>query len=152
MMLFENTSMIEASVVAEILGGTAILGREIRSTSDLEDLIEGGIPKAALRRTLQRVFAVASERNRILYLVVPQATFKRRASRLRPSESERTERLARVIAAAEMVWDDREEAREWLTQPHPELSGRTPIESALTDLGARRVEQVLDRLEYGLPV
>ena len=151
MMLLEAL-MVQASLVAEILGGRVILGREIRSTSDLENLIEGGIPKAALRHALQRVFAVASERNRILYLVVPQATFKRRTSRLRPSESERTERLARVIAAAEMVWEDREDAREWLTQPHPELSGRTPIESALTELGARRVEQVLDKLEYGLPV
>ena len=144
--------MIQASLVAEILGGVAVLGREVRSASDLEDLVEAGIPKAALRRALQRVFAVASERNRILYLIVPQATFKRRVSRLRPAESERTERLARVIAAAEMVWDDREDAREWLTQPHPELGGRTPIESALTELGARRVEQVLDKLEYGLPV
>jgi putative toxin-antitoxin system antitoxin component (TIGR02293 family) len=144
--------MVEATRIAEILGGVAILGRRVRSNDDLEALVVAGIPKAALRCALQRVFAVASERNRILYLVVPQATFKRRVSRLRLAESERTERLARVIAAAETVWDDQGDAREWLTQPHPELSGRTPIESALTELGARRVEEVLDRLEYGLPV
>ncbi len=68
------------------------------------------------------------------------------------AESERTERLARVIAAAEAVWDDQNDAREWLTTPHPELGGRPPIECALTELGARQVESLLDRLQYGLPV
>jgi putative toxin-antitoxin system antitoxin component (TIGR02293 family) len=144
--------MVEANRIAQILGGEAILGRRIRTNHDLEALVTAGMPKAALRHALLRIFAQASERNRILYLVVPQATFKRRVSRLRLAESERTERLARIIAAAETVWEDQEDARQWLTQPHPELSGRTPIESALTELGARRVEQVLNRLEFGLPV
>jgi putative toxin-antitoxin system antitoxin component (TIGR02293 family) len=76
---------------------------------------------------------------------VPEATLKRR-TRLSPAESARTERLARVIAAAEYVWDDRDSAREWLTNPHPELGGRTPLECGLTELGARQVEHVLDSL------
>jgi putative toxin-antitoxin system antitoxin component (TIGR02293 family) len=83
---------------------------------------------------------------------VPEATYKRRNGKLRVIESERTERLARVIAAAETVWDDQNDAREWLTKPHPELGDRAPIECALTELGARQVESVLDRLQYGLPV
>jgi len=83
--------------------------------------------------------------------VVPEATYKRR-TRLTPSESERTERLARVIAAAEYVWNDRDDAREWLTKPHPELENRPPLEAALTELGARRAEEVLDRLFYAFPL
>jgi putative toxin-antitoxin system antitoxin component (TIGR02293 family) len=85
-----------------------------------------------------------------MFRIVPEATFKRR-TRLSPTESERTERLARVIAAAERAWDDREDAREWLTKPHPELGKRTPLESAMSELGARRVEDLLDRLFYGIP-
>jgi putative toxin-antitoxin system antitoxin component (TIGR02293 family) len=57
-----------------------------------------------------------------------------------------------VVAAAEAVWEDAEDARKWLTTPHPELGNRKPIEYALTELGARQVETVLDRLQYGLPV
>jgi uncharacterized protein (DUF2384 family) len=34
---------------------------------------------------------------------------------------------------------------------HPELGKRTPLESAMTELGARRVEELLDRLFYGIP-
>jgi putative toxin-antitoxin system antitoxin component (TIGR02293 family) len=86
----------------------------------------------------------------LLYRVVSEATYKRR-SRLTAAESERTERLARVIAAAEYVWDNRDDAREWLTKPHPELEGRPPLEAALTELGARRAEELLDRLFYGIP-
>ena len=72
-------------------------------------------------------------------------------ARLSPGESERTERLARVIASAEYVWDDRNDAREWLNTMHPALENRTPIQAAMTELGARRVEDLLDQIVYGLP-
>jgi putative toxin-antitoxin system antitoxin component (TIGR02293 family) len=85
-----------------------------------------------------------------MFRIVPEATFKRR-TRLSATESERTERLARVIAAAEHAWNDREDAREWLTKPHPELGKRPPLEVAMSELGARRVEDLLDRLFYGIP-
>ncbi|MFN7925171.1 MAG: antitoxin Xre/MbcA/ParS toxin-binding domain-containing protein [Bryobacteraceae bacterium] len=51
---------------------------------------------------------------------MPEATFKRRV-RLTIPESERTERLVRVVATAEFVWDNREDVRQWLTTPHPEF-------------------------------
>jgi putative toxin-antitoxin system antitoxin component (TIGR02293 family) len=57
-----------------------------------------------------------------------------------------------VIAAAETVWEDRGDAREWLLRPHPELNDRAPIACALSELGARQVEALADRLQYGLPV
>lgn len=142
--------MIHPENIADVMGGAAILGRPIRSIGDLEKTISGGLPKRALRLTAERVYASAGEARRVMFRIVPEATFKRR-TRLSASESERTERLARVIAAAEFAWDDREDAREWLTKPHPELGQRTPLESAMTELGARRVEDLLDRLFYGIP-
>jgi putative toxin-antitoxin system antitoxin component (TIGR02293 family) len=84
--------------------------------------------------------------------VVPQATWKRRTKRLSVDESERTERLARVLAQAEYVWEDRHQAREWMSKPHRELDSKSPLEVARTELGARRVEDLLDKLFYGLPV
>ena len=86
------------------------------------------------------------------FKIVPQATWKRRSKRLSVDESERTERLARVLAHAEYVWDDREQAREWMAKPHRELHNNTPLEAARTELGARRVEDLLDKLYYGLPI
>jgi hypothetical protein len=70
---------------------------------------------------------------------------------LSPAESERTERLARVAATTEDVWQDREHARHFLTTPHPEIEGKTPLDAALTELGARQAEEVMARIVYGLP-
>jgi putative toxin-antitoxin system antitoxin component (TIGR02293 family) len=136
--------------IAAVMGGPAILGRRIRSIADLEKTIFDGLPKQALRLAAERVYSSTGDARRAMFRIVPEATFKRR-TRLSPTESERTERLARVIAAAEQTWSDQADAREWLTKVHPELGKRTPLESAMTELGARRVEELLDRLFYGIP-
>jgi len=136
--------VVEISRIAEILGVRA------NSISDLSHKVEQGLPKKALIRVVNRVSLKRGEAGKFLVEVVPPATFKRRI-RLSLQESERTERLARVIASAEYVWDDRNDAREWLTTPHPELGNKTPLQAALTELGARQVETVLDKILYGLP-
>lgn len=143
--------MIRAEHIADIMGGVAILGKRISSIEELEQTVSNGIPKRALRRTAERIYSSAGAVRDVMFRIVPEATFKRR-TRLSASEGARTERLARVIAVAEYAWDDREAAREWLTKPHAELAGRTPIEAAMSELGARQVEEVLERLLYGLPV
>ena len=142
--------MVKPENIAEIMGGASILGAHVRSVRDLEKTISRGLPKRALRITVERIYTSAGDARRAMFRIVPEATFKRRV-RLSHTESERTERLARVIAAAEHVWDEQPEAREWLTRPHPELGGRPPLEAAMTELGARQVEDLLDRLYYGIP-
>ena len=37
-----------------------------------------------------------------------------------------------------------------MISPHPLLDGRSPLDAAMTDLGARRAEHILNALEYGL--
>jgi putative toxin-antitoxin system antitoxin component (TIGR02293 family) len=109
------------------------------------------LPKATLRIVVQHVFPDASEQRAMMHRIVPEATYKRRRERLSPAESERTERLARVVAIAEEVWQDREQSRRFLTTPHPEIGGKTPVDAALTELGARQAEEVMARIVYGLP-
>jgi putative toxin-antitoxin system antitoxin component (TIGR02293 family) len=142
--------MTQPDRIAEVMGGAAILGSRIRSARDLETAIGTGLPKQALRLTMKRAYASQKEATTMLYRVVPEATFKRRM-RLTPAQSERTERLARIIAAAEHVWGNRTDAQAWLAKPHPELENRAPLEAAMSELGARRAEELLNRLFYGLP-
>ena len=144
--------LIEATSVADIMGGPQVLGSAVRSLQDLSDAVARGLPKDALKRTVRRVFPRPKEANEILYRIIAPATYKRRRGRLKVQESERTERLARVIASAEFVWNNPEKARRWLVKPHPELRRVPPIERALTELGARQVEELLDSIFYGLPV
>ena len=141
--------VVEVDQMNTVLGWT--LRSEIDSIAELADRVSEGLPKSALRSTVRRLFDSPAEANELMYRIVPEATYKRR-TRLTPAESERTERLARVIASAEIVWDDREEAKRWLLTPHPELNGRRPLDVSLSELGARQVEELLDRIYYGVPV
>ena len=143
--------MIEPCRIAEVLGGRAVLRRRVRSLSDLSEAVAQGLPKSALRNAVQRALERAGERWDLLYRIVPEATFKRRRDRLTPAESERTERLARVIATAEHVWGEGEDTRRFLTTSHPALGGQTPLDAARTELGARQVEELLAKIEHGLP-
>src|SRR5438270_14024445 len=115
--------MVDAARIAEVLGVKAVTIR------DLSYAVERGLPKGALSRTARRVFDERGAAHKFIIKVVPEATFKRRV-RLSVPESERTERIARVIAAAEYAWDDRNSAHQWLRAPHPELDNRSPIKTA----------------------
>ena len=140
--------MIAPASIAEILG----LGTSVRTVGELESAVAAGLPKRALEKLSARLYDDRRTASAYKFKVVPQATWKRRGKRLSVNESERTERLARVLAAAEHVWDDRDQAREWMSKPHPELKGRTPLDVARTELGARRIEDLLNQLFFGLPV
>jgi putative toxin-antitoxin system antitoxin component (TIGR02293 family) len=141
-----DTRSVPADRVARILG----LRPNVRSIADIAEAVESGLPKQSLERVVERAGVEGPARARLMQRVVPAATYKRR-QRLKLVESERTERLARVIALAEMLWDDEAEAKRFLATPHAELGRRKPIEAALTELGARQVEDIVMRALYGLP-
>jgi putative toxin-antitoxin system antitoxin component (TIGR02293 family) len=142
---------MEPQHIQEILGGHRVLGKPVKSLLELNDAVERGLPKATLRNVARRVYSDAADQRAMMHRVVPEATYKRRRDLLSPAESGRTERLARVVALAEEVWQDRERARRFLTTPHPEIGGKTPLDAALTELGARLAEEVMARIVYGLP-
>jgi putative toxin-antitoxin system antitoxin component (TIGR02293 family) len=123
------------------------------SAAFIEQAVEIGFPRAALRRLAERL--VGDDKSKISGLewdVVPKTTLERRKSKLSTEESERTERIARLFVHARRALGMESEAREFMTTPHPELDGRSPFDAAKTDLGARRVEGILNALEYGLAV
>ncbi|MBI3392556.1 MAG: DUF2384 domain-containing protein [Nitrospirae bacterium] len=139
--------MVAAGKIAEVLGL-----KRIHTLPELAAAVAHGLPKSALKTCVGRIFPRPADQKPVIYRVVPEGTYKRRRHALKFDESERTERLARVIATAEYVWDDKEDARAFLTSPHPGLEGRRPIDVAVTELGARRVEDLLWKVFYGVPV
>ncbi len=143
--------MLPVERVADVLGGKAVLKRPVRTWGELEQMVREGLPKRSLQIVASRAVADGVAASSFVYRVVPIATFKRRV-RLTPEESARTERLARVVALAERIWNDDDETRAFLNRSHPLLDDRAPIEVASTELGARRVEQLLHSVEQGLPL
>jgi putative toxin-antitoxin system antitoxin component (TIGR02293 family) len=79
-----------------------------------------------------------------------QRLAKQRAPRLTPAQSDRLYRLARLVALAEEVFEDRERAHSWLRQAQRGLGGRVPLELMRTEVGAREIEDLLGRIEYGV--
>lgn len=135
--------------VFEVLGGQAVLRSRVRTWEDLERLVTAGLPKQSLQQVARRAVSSGTAVSELVYSVVPPATFKRR-TRLTAEESARTERLARIVAFVERVWQDETETRAFLNRSHPMLGGETPLQAARTELGARRVERLLQDVEHGL--
>ena len=82
--------------------------------------------------------------------IISRATRQRR-NRLNREESEVVLRVAAVMALAVYVWGEEEGAAQFLVHPHRMLGGAIPIEMALSEVGARHVEDILWGLHYGLP-
>jgi putative toxin-antitoxin system antitoxin component (TIGR02293 family) len=131
------------------LGGRSALGRDIASTADLARMVTLRIPLKSLEH-LTRSGSFSDEE--ISDLVIPARTHRHRKQkheRLSVEESDRLVRLTRIQALAEDVFQDIEKANTWLRAPLGELSNEKPLEIAQTEAGARVVEQILAKIDWG---
>ncbi|NOT84812.1 MAG: DUF2384 domain-containing protein [Methylococcaceae bacterium] len=120
------------------------------SFAELDQLVSNGLPKQALKSSIEHIYNNSEDRKQLLYQIIPEATYKRRRDKLTPEESGRAERLARIYATAQYVWDSEDDAKTFLCASHPMLNGQTPLAVSMTEIGARRVEELLWRLYYGI--
>lgn len=79
-----------------------------------------------------------------------QARYKKLDVVLNPVTIDRLERFKRITQQAIDLFEDEEEAHMWLKTPKAGLNDRTPFEVMATDAGAKQVEQMLYRAEYGV--
>jgi putative toxin-antitoxin system antitoxin component (TIGR02293 family) len=143
---------IPAAAVAEILGGVRTLGREVHTPEELRRAVESGLPIEALEHAVRHVAGEGPDVTALKHHMVPREPLPRRGQWLSREASEHLERLARMAALAEVVWEDPALAREFLLSPQPQLGGARPVELAPTDGGARQVEALLIKLEHSLPI
>ena len=142
---------MEAAKITEILGGKRVVGKNVSSSADFIPLIRGGFSY----RSLEKLVAYLGLRLETVLqsLAINERTIQRRksaASRLSQPESEKVYRLARLTALAEEVFEDRQAAQLWLTNPIPALGGVTPLSLLDTEEGARWAETELQRLAWGV--
>src|SRR5213594_575300 len=85
-------------------------------------------------------------------LAISRSTLQRRkaAGRLSPDESDKVMRLSRLLEHATNVFGDVERARAWLKFPQRGLGGAIPLDYAETEVGAREVDNLLGRIDYGV--
>ena len=113
-------------------------------------VIQAGLPVHELK-DLQASLDVPMEKLAPL-LGISRATLHRRKAggRLGPAESDRVVRFARLMGKAVEVLESQEDARQWLASPQIGLGGAVPLDYAGTEVGAREVEDLLGRIEYGV--
>ena len=85
-------------------------------------------------------------------LAISRSTLQRRkaAGRLSPDESDKVMRFSRLLEHATKVFGDVDKARVWLKFPQRGLGGAVPLDYAETEIGAREVDNLLGRIDYGV--
>jgi putative toxin-antitoxin system antitoxin component (TIGR02293 family) len=120
------------------------------SAATLIRSVQAGLPVRELE-VLQTSLGLPLD-NLAARLGISRATLHRRKAggRLAPAESDRVVRFARLLGKASEVLESEEHARQWLTSPQVGLGGAVPLDYAGTEVGAREVEDLLGRIEYGV--
>lgn len=140
----------ETKKVIELLGGSKVFSTKITDAGDLQRALRRGFPYAAFEAFLE----VLEFRSRDLadLLGVASRTLARRktSKQLSPIESDRLYRVAYITCLASVVLGSLEKARAWLHQGNQALGGNSPVSFLDTEIGERQVEDLLNRINYGV--
>ncbi len=120
---------------------------EVPDELALADLVSRGLPIRSLESLIERGIPEGD----IYRFVIPRRTLERRRAThiLSPSESDRTERLAHIVALACIVLGENEKAVEWLTTRKQQFNDARPLDLIESNTGAKLVEDVLLRAYFG---
>ena len=112
--------------------------------------IHAGLSFRAVQN-LQKALGVPMEKLASV-LGMSRATLHRRKiqGKIDKEESEKLVRYQRLLKKADEVFGDAANAREWLTSKQTGLGNVVPLDFARTEIGAREVENLLGRIEYGV--
>lgn len=145
---------MSVAAIADKLGGVQVLHREITSELELAEAVREGLPSGSLDYVLNDMREWAGSQAVVLDVVGSRRTLERktggRETSLKPAESDRLARLARLMVRAEQAIGNPEKAHRWLMKPNRALGGQVPLKLLDSDAGASAVEQVLGRIEYGV--
>jgi putative toxin-antitoxin system antitoxin component (TIGR02293 family) len=118
--------------------------------SNQERLLREGLPASVLKNFRENWGFSVMEL--VGSLAIPKSTMMRmleRRKRMAPGHSGRVYRLASILALAEEAIGDRKNAQRWLRQVNEVLGNQTPLRALETEIGMRRLEQILGRIAYG---
>jgi len=137
-------------------------GRSAKVSSEFRDLISAG--NLELIQYTKRGIGSVVVSDLAVKLHIPvrefsgmiglsSATWSRKIrtkQRLSLHMSERTVRYANLWKQALELWGTEAAAQEWLNAPEQALGGETPLVYAETEMGSRRVEDLIGQLAYGI--
>ena len=128
-----------------------IAGVPLAEQSRLIDAVKAGLPYRALL-DLQAVFQVSRSELGQALLIAPSTMSRRKTGGyLRPDESDRVVRLARVLDLATSMMDgNQQSAATWMRTPRDIFNGESPLMRSGTEIGTRDVEDLIGRIRNGV--
>jgi putative toxin-antitoxin system antitoxin component (TIGR02293 family) len=137
--------------IVEVLGGKRTFKQPIRKANDLVAQVRAGLPASTVNLLAE---TLSMQRGQVAkQLNIPARTLSRRLatkSRLTQDESDRTLRMAKVVALANEVLGAEDKASRWMVAPNRALGGQKPFDQLDTELGVQSVEQILYAIAYGM--
>lgn len=132
------------------MGGERVLRLEVRSSAELREALRIGLPYRSVHKVADSLGYTEAQVAKIAGIAVRTLARRRKEKLLKPVESDRLFRIARVIARATDALGSEEKARRWLTKPNQALGGERPVELLDTEVGELEVEALLGRIEHGI--
>jgi putative toxin-antitoxin system antitoxin component (TIGR02293 family) len=128
-----------------------LLGMQTMRPLEWVSQIREGLPYSALESLGSRMQATNAELAQMLGVSVRMLGQRRRGGVLSSKESERLFRVACVIERAMDVFDDQDNALDWMSSPIIVLRSATPFSLLDTDIGGQIVMTTLGRIQHGIP-
>jgi putative toxin-antitoxin system antitoxin component (TIGR02293 family) len=145
---------MEIQRAAELLGGLRVLRRQVHDRLDVHDVLNRGLPAAALMHLTENVALLRRANHLEPAVGMSLRTFQRfKVAPKRPLSKEqggRAWKFAEILAKATEVLGSQAEAERWLERPAIGLDQHRPIDLLATPVGVTLVEEYLDRLDYGV--
>lgn len=129
-----------------------LLGLETDDPLKLVVRVQRGLSFSALERFQKNTALSTVDLAQVVQIPVRTLMRRKRRGRLQPDESDRLLRASRIFGRAlELFEGDIAAARRWLSTPLQAFGGARPIAVAGTDVGATEVDNLIGRLEHGIP-
>jgi len=130
----------------------ALLGLRTYEPLRIAATVRKGLAVSSIAR-LQRNSSLPAATIAEIAQISPRTLARRKKTgKLDPDESDRLMRVSRVIGRAlELFEGNRTAASAWLSSAQAGLGGVAPLELSRTDVGAREVDNLIGRLEHGIP-
>ncbi len=141
-----------ASVIAEGQTTTYVTsaGWRFQNRSEMIAAIKEGLPVATFD-ALKNAMGISEQAlATVTKIAVHTLTHRKKEGRLHIDESERLLRIGLLYDRAVEVLGGQEVARQWFVTPLTALGNVSPLDYADTEPGAREVEDLLGRIEYGV--
>jgi putative toxin-antitoxin system antitoxin component (TIGR02293 family) len=137
--------------VAKMLGVGRLFKGGAGSAVAVHEALQSGLPRRALFRAMPEGIPVSSL---LPVFGISVRTFMRLKSEpdklLDAEQSGRVWQFAEVFAKAEDVLGSHQGAADWMMAPAMALENRRPIDLLTTPVGAQLVDDVIERMRYGV--